>query len=423
MESKRIELLKKCSKDEASFEKLKDLFEAIQKERDTYEKHLNLLEAAIRNDYDSILITELELEKPGPRIVYVNDGFTKMTGYTKEEVIGKTPRILQGPKTDRAVLDKLKERLKEGKSFFGQTVNYRKDGSEFVNQWDIHPLTDEEGNVTHWVSYQHDITERKKAEQVLVDTQMEFDQLREASRQTVVDIDLQGNIAMANKSFRELVGYGNNELKRVKVWDLFPKKYRQSLKQRFDQGDEAKQFDNERFRGIVKHKSGIPIQVEGNTQLLRLEDQTLIRAHIRNISLQKRIMETIRKRNRDYSRIVQKALEYTYRVLMKDGEPVFEAVSDHFSGLTGLSPEIVKEEEGYKKLVHPDDRGKVRSHYQSVLEGKSCTCSYRIKNAADSENEFVEIIDYAKPEWDSERQSVVCIKGAVSLKQEFEKLA
>lgn len=417
MESKRKELLKKYSKDEASYEKLVELYEDVEKERDKFESHLNLLEAAIRNDYDSILITELELDEPGPRIVYVNDGFTKLTGYAKEEVIGKTPRILQGPKTDKAVLKKLKQRLKEGKSFFGQTVNYRKDGSEFVNQWDIHPLTDEEGNITHWVSYQHDITERKRAEQVLLDTQLEFDQLREASHRTVVDVDLEGNIAMANKSFRELIGYGKDELKRIKVWDLFPKKFRDSLKKRFDEGANEKNFGNRNFKGIVKHKSGIPIQIEGNTNLLELKDQMLIRAEIKNISLQKRIMETIRKRHQDFTRIVEKAAEYTYRVLLKNGDPVFEAVSEDFPVLTGISPEVVTKEEGYKQLVHPDDQEKIRSHYQEVLKGKSCTCSYRVQT---SENGYVEIIDYARPEWDNANKSVVCIKGAVSLKPESE---
>jgi PAS domain S-box-containing protein len=89
---------------------------------------------------------------------------------------------LQGPKTDRAVLDILKKRLQEGQSFFGHTVNYRKDGSEFVNQWDIHPLTNEEGEITHWVSYQHDITERKRSEKKVVDAEIEFDRLTEESK-------------------------------------------------------------------------------------------------------------------------------------------------------------------------------------------------------------------------------------------------
>ncbi len=126
MEPSIEEKLKSLSKDEGSFEKLKDLYEGLSEDKQKLQKHLRLLEQSIENDYDSILITDINLEKPGPKIVYVNDGFTEITGYSREEVIGKTPRILQGPKTDREVLDRLKERLKHGKPFFGQAVNYKK---------------------------------------------------------------------------------------------------------------------------------------------------------------------------------------------------------------------------------------------------------------------------------------------------------
>ncbi len=167
--------LKKYSKDDASFKKLEELFGNMYSQLKQFQSQLDLLESAIRNDYDSILITELNLEKPGPKIVYVNDGFTRMTGYTPQEVIGKTPRILQGPKTDRAILDRLKRRLIEGQAFFGHSINYRKDGSEFINQWDIHPLMNQEGEVTHWVSYQRDVTEKKETAKAIFNT--DFDEL------------------------------------------------------------------------------------------------------------------------------------------------------------------------------------------------------------------------------------------------------
>ncbi|RNC84397.1 MAG: PAS domain S-box protein [Balneola sp.] len=170
-----LEHLRELSKDESSFSNLKELFAELEKKAVSYKFQLELLENAIRNDYDSILITELDLEKPGPKIVYVNDGFTEMTGYLPEEVIGKTPRILQGPKTDRAILDRLKRRLIEGQAFFGHSINYRKDGTEFINQWDIHPLFNKEGEVTHWVSYQRDVTEKKETAKAIFNT--DFDEL------------------------------------------------------------------------------------------------------------------------------------------------------------------------------------------------------------------------------------------------------
>lgn len=296
MSSDYAEELKELSGDEESYRRLKELFDEEKQRRRRAEKCLELLEGAIRDDYDAIMITEMELEEPGPRIVYVNDVFCKMTGYSREEVIGETPRILQGPKTDREVLDRLKERLKQGKPFFGQTVNYRKDGSEFVNQWDIHPLTDREGNVTHWVSYQHDISERKEYEQVVIDTKAEFDSLREASRSTVVDMDAKGNIIMANRAFRELTGYTKDELRSSSVWDLFPARYRDSLKSRFERGEEE-EFHEREFKGLINRKSGTPVQIEGSTRLMKLKDRTLIRATIRNISFRKRVMDALDSRS------------------------------------------------------------------------------------------------------------------------------
>ncbi|MEJ7913717.1 MAG: PAS domain S-box protein [Chitinophagaceae bacterium] len=72
------------------------------------EQHLRLLESVITNTTDAVVITEAEpFLFPGPRIIYVNAAFTKMTGYSSEEVIGKTPRMLQGPKTDRNELNRL----------------------------------------------------------------------------------------------------------------------------------------------------------------------------------------------------------------------------------------------------------------------------------------------------------------------------
>ncbi len=296
MQPDELKELKGLCKNEQCFNKLKEIVSDLKDQKKEKERHLELLESAIRTDYDSILITDLQLEEPGPEIVYVNDGFCKMTGYSKDEVIGKTPRILQGPKTDRKVLDKLKERLSNGQCFFGQTINYRKDGSTFVNQWDIHPLTDKEGNITHWVSYQHDITERKEAEKQYVNTKIEFDELREETHRTLIDVDVQGNIISANKAFRSLIGYKKDELRGIKIWDLLHEKYLTSLKHRFDQADEYAFFDDKEFKGIIKHKSGLPIQVKGTSRLFKLKNGTIIRAEVENISLQKKVMETLNKR-------------------------------------------------------------------------------------------------------------------------------
>ena len=126
-----------------------------------------LLEAAA----ESILVTCSELEAPGPSIVYVNAAFEKMTGWSRAEVLGQSPRILQCPKTDLRIFADLKEKLRAGSIWEGQTINYRKDGSEFWMEWSIVPLRDERGGTTQYVAIQRDVSARIEAEEHLREAQ------------------------------------------------------------------------------------------------------------------------------------------------------------------------------------------------------------------------------------------------------------
>ncbi len=145
------------------------------------EEQLRLLGNALQYASDSVVITDAELDYPGPRIVFVNEAFTRITGYTADEVLGKTPRILQGPRSDRQVLNRLKEQLRRGEDFRGHTVNYRKDGTPFAVEWSVMPLRNETGVVTHYVAIQRDRTEE------LTSLQFELDQ------HTVLEMIIRGN--------------------------------------------------------------------------------------------------------------------------------------------------------------------------------------------------------------------------------------
>ncbi len=124
-----------------------------------------LLEICLDSLNDAIVITEAEtIDKPGPKIIWANKVFYERNGYTPEEIIGQSPRILQGPKTDRATLDKVRTALEKWQSIRVEILNYRKDGSTYWNEFEIVPIANEKGWYTHWVSVQRDITERKKIE-------------------------------------------------------------------------------------------------------------------------------------------------------------------------------------------------------------------------------------------------------------------
>lgn len=130
------------------------------------EAQLRLLQACIEHVNDAVVVTDADAQDPsGPRIVYVNPAFEKQTGWRAAEVIGRTPRILQGAGTDRAELERLRSALRAWQPVRVALLNYRKDASAFWSEIDITPVADQNGWYTHWVAVQRDIGARKRAEE------------------------------------------------------------------------------------------------------------------------------------------------------------------------------------------------------------------------------------------------------------------
>ena len=132
---------------------------------------LRLVQQALAQLRESVVITTKDLDEPGPLIVYANQAFTRITGWKPEELIGKSPRILQGPRTTRKTLDRLRAQLAKGEAFEGEDINYRKDGTEFNIDWYIEPLRDVKGQINYWVAVQRDVTERNELQAQLLRAQ------------------------------------------------------------------------------------------------------------------------------------------------------------------------------------------------------------------------------------------------------------
>lgn len=133
-------------------------------ERKQAEARLQKLSSVVEQIADHVVVTN----KDGV-IEYVNPAFEKDSGYTKEEAIGKTPRILQSGKQDRRFYEKLWETILSGEVFQDVIINKRKDGTLYCEEKMITPLIDARGNTTHFVATGKDITERKRAEQELAE--------------------------------------------------------------------------------------------------------------------------------------------------------------------------------------------------------------------------------------------------------------
>jgi PAS domain S-box-containing protein len=183
------------------------------------EESLRLLNSAVMQSRESIMITDANLDLPGPEILFVNPAFTRMTGYTAEEAIGKTPRITQGPRSDRAVLRKIRQELKQGDGFEGEIVNYRKDGTEFDLEWQIAPIRDSAEKVTHFVAVQRDISARKESERA----RERLLAIVESTTDMISMIAPDGGLMYLNRAGRILTGEGlDDDITKYNLADRIP---------------------------------------------------------------------------------------------------------------------------------------------------------------------------------------------------------
>ena len=122
----------------------------------------------VNNAKDAVIVTKAEpIDDPGPEIIYVNKAFTEMTGYSSEEVIGKSPRILQSKETEQKEKSAIRRALEKKEAIRVTLRNYTKTGREYWIDLSILPLHDKDGKLTHFASIQRDITKQKNLEREL----------------------------------------------------------------------------------------------------------------------------------------------------------------------------------------------------------------------------------------------------------------
>lgn len=186
------------------------------------QEHLRLLESSIAHLNDMVLITEAEpLQAPGPRILFVNEAFERRTGYRREEVLGRSPRILQGPNTSQTELRRMSAALHQWQPYRGELINYTKSGEEFWLELDISPIADAKGWFTHWVAVERDVTQRKLAEQALMASEQRYAALFESAPVPMWVYDsVSFRFLTVNSAARNSYGYTADEFMSMTLFDI-----------------------------------------------------------------------------------------------------------------------------------------------------------------------------------------------------------
>lgn len=143
----------------------------------------NLMLRALSASAEGITISCPSL--PDNPLIYVNEGFETLTGYTADEVLGRNCRFLQGPGTDPGACEEIRTAIRDERPCVVELLNHRKDGSAFWNRLSITPVRDTDGVVTHFIGVQSDITNRKDAEEALSRAKQELQAANEDMQQAL----------------------------------------------------------------------------------------------------------------------------------------------------------------------------------------------------------------------------------------------
>jgi len=185
-------------------------------ERKKDEDSLRTLYTAIEQAPATVVIADINAN-----IEYVNPRFSQITGYTPEEAHGQNPRILQSGHTRAETYQQMWDNLNSGRPWSGELVNKRKNGEIYWEEAQIAPVKDEQGVTTHYVAVKIDITERKRMQQQVIDSEAMYRALFDNNIYAALMTDPdQAKVLAANKAAQELLGHSEEELRRMERADI-----------------------------------------------------------------------------------------------------------------------------------------------------------------------------------------------------------
>ncbi len=153
-------------------------------------------------------------------IQWVNEAFTRLTGYAAAEAIGQNPRVLNSGKQDAAFFQQLWETILAGHVWRGELVNKRKDGALYTEEMTITPVTEADGTIAHFIAIKEDISARKRVEAALRESEQRFRLLFEQAAVGIKRLDPQGRMLEVNDTLCGILGYSHDELLKLSLEDI-----------------------------------------------------------------------------------------------------------------------------------------------------------------------------------------------------------
>jgi PAS domain S-box-containing protein len=259
-------------------------------EKKEIEKSLMLKSSALESAGNGVIITDAT--KDDNPIIYFNAAFEKLTGYSKEEILGNNCRFLQGIDRDQKPFEELREAIKNGESCQVTVRNYKKDGTLFWNDLYIMPIINDNGVLTNFIGIQNDVTLRKQAEA----ERNHFATIFNESLNEIYVFDSETlKFLNVNYGAQKNIGYTLEELLKKTPLDLKTQLSENEYRQRIDllKNDKVEKIE---FETIHQRKDGTTYPVEVHLQRSSLGDKDVFVAIILDITERKNYTEQLEKK-------------------------------------------------------------------------------------------------------------------------------
>jgi PAS domain S-box-containing protein len=245
------------------------------------QEQLHLQSAALESAANGIIITDAN-----GKIIWVNPAFTQSSGYSLKEVVGSNPRLLKSGKQDKIFYQDMWDTILSGQVWRNTVINRRKNGTFFHEDLTITPIRNTAGSITRFVGIQHDITERKLAEEAQKASELRYRRLFESAKDGILIIDAPtGKIVDANPYIIATLGYSYEELVGKELWEIGVFKDTAASKKAFEELLEEAYVSYDDLP--LETRAGVVIEVEFVSNVYLVGDSKVIQCNIRDITERK----------------------------------------------------------------------------------------------------------------------------------------
>jgi PAS domain S-box-containing protein len=325
---------------------------------------LTLQRAALETSADAMLITDA-----AGVIIWINAAFNKATGYTPEEVIGQTPRILKSGLQEEEFYRRFWETIRSGHTFRGEFINRRKDGTIYYDEHTVTPVCAAgDGTVTHFVGVMHDITERRRSEEELRNANAQLREFLDHSPAVLYALRVVGERIVprfASENITRLLGFEAEEALSYEWWlgqlhDDDRERAAGSIAQTLTDGVSRNEYR-------LRHKDGQYLWVEDQQRLARDEQgrPAEIVGVWTDITDRKRVEDELHETERRFREMLD---NLDLISIMLDQEARLVYCNDYFLRLTGWSREEVIGADWFERFLPPDNADEMRDLFLTLLK-------------------------------------------------------